>query len=249
MGYTKILTYGNILETYEFERQLPERRSAFRQKRNPRLFNSFRRRRPDNVHRLRKKFIQLVSANLGGKENPAFLTLTFRDNIEIQDGYKRFHDFARAIRRTFGKGVRYIAVPEFGTRNTKRLHYHVLIWGLSNEIIDTERKTRKIAQIWGQGYLDIIKTDGNEKLAFYFGKYLSKALYNERLAAQKAYVASRNVLRPLSLTNSLAFGIIDDLWAVDKSVETIEKVYSTMWLGRCVYKRFKIIPPNENNCN
>jgi len=248
MGYTKILTYGNILETYEFERQLPKRK-GIEVARSPRIFNPYSRRRPDNVRRLRKKFIQLVSANLTGEEIPAFLTLTFSQSVEIQTGYKHFHNFTKSLRYFFGKGLRHIAVPEWGGRSTKRLHYHVLIWGLDEETINTERQTRKIAQIWGQGYVDIIKTDGNVKLAYYFGKYMSKALYNERLKSQKAYVASRNVLRPVSLSNSLAFGLIDEIFDVDKSVATIERVYDTMWLGRCVYKRYQIIPYNENNYN
>jgi len=239
MAFTKILSYGNILETYEFEKSLSERRHIVRA-RGPRVFNAFRFRRPDNVRRLRRKFIQLVSSNLVGEETPAFLTLTFREYLEVPEGHKRFRNFSLALRRTFGKSIRYIAVPEFGTMGTRRLHYHVLIWGLSNEIIRSEKKTRCLAKIWGQGWLDIITTDGNVKIAYYFGKYMSKAVYNPRLGHQKAYMASRNVMRPLSLSNSMAFGIIDDLWAVDKSIEPICKVYDTMWLGRCKFTRYNL---------
>jgi len=246
MGYTKVVQSGNFLEIYEFENELPKRRNNFR-KRVKRIFNPYRRRRPDNVRRLRGTFVRLIRSNLTAEENPTFLTLTMREIVDVKDAYRSFSHFMCALRRKFGRGFRYIGVPEFQKRGA--VHFHILIWGFPDEIIATERKNRLIAEIWGQGYIDFIKTDGNIKLAYYFGKYMSKAVYNDRLNGQKAYVASRNVLRPLSLSNSLAFGLIDDLWAVDKSVVPVEKIYDTIWLGRCIYKRYYLIPQYEYNHN
>jgi hypothetical protein len=37
-----------------------------------------------------------------------------------------------------------------------------------------ERKTRTLAKLWGEGYVDATKTDGSGRLAYYISKYITK---------------------------------------------------------------------------
>jgi len=246
-GFTKIIESGTLLETYEYEKPLPcqKIRKYVPKKPESDITRSYRRRRTDNVARLRKSFVRLVRANLIGDERPSLLTLTMREIVSIESAYGTFSKFNERFRYHFGKAIRYIAVPEFQKRGA--VHFHVLIWGLSQETIRNERKTRTIANLWGQGFVDIITTDGHPKLASYLGKYMSKAVYDKRLALQKAYVGSRNVLRPVSLSNSLAFEYQDMIWGVGDNPPSHQRVFMTQWLGRCVYKRYNEIKKDESN--
>lgn len=241
MGFTKIIQSGNYLEIYEYEKQLRKfQTQPFRQKG---CFNEkireITRRRIDNVSRVRKSFIRLVRANLTGDAPPVLLTLTMREVVSIKCAYAEFRLFVMRLRYEFGRGFRYISVPEFQKRGA--VHFHVLVWGLSEQVINDERETRFIAKLWGQGFIDILKTDGSSKLASYLGKYMSKAVYDKRLSLQKAYVASRNILRPLSFANSMAFEYRELIWGVDNLIP-FEKIFDTLWLGRCIYKAYNLIP-------
>jgi len=248
MGYTKIVQSGNFLEIYEFEKSLPQRRNNIRIRVKSRP-NPDRRRRADNVRRLRGRFIRLIRSNLVGETPPVFLTLTMREVVSVKNAFRSFSRFSCALRLKYGRGIKYIAVPEFQKRDA--VHFHALVWGFSDETINTERQTRTLAKLWREGFIDLIKTDGNIKLAYYFGKYMSKTLFDPRLKAQKAYVASRNVMRPVSLSDSMAYRLIDEIWGIgDNSVADVERSYDTMWLGRCIYKAYNLLPhENSNNIN
>lgn len=115
-------------------------------------------------------------------------------------------------------------------------HFHVLIWGLSDEIIASERATRNLQRLWLRGFVDIVATDGHPKIATYLSKYLFKTVFDTRLGGQKAYSASRNIMRPLSCTNDAALGRVGELFSGDawNTIEKLsEKTYETQWLGTC----------------
>jgi hypothetical protein len=141
-------------------------------------------------------------------------------------------------------GVRYIAVPEFGKKGTKRLHLHLLVWNLPEEIIYYERANRTIANMWGGGFVDLFKTDGSFKLAGYLAKYLSKALSDNRLLGQKSYVTSRNVSRPTYSNSELMLSYLSDSWELSTLNPVQCKSYDTMWLGRCNKTTYEL---EENN--
>jgi len=92
--------------------------------------------------------------------------------------------FHQNLRYKFGSGFSYIATPEFGTKSTRRLHYHVLYFNLPSEI-NKERSTRILAKIWGNGFVDLIQTDGNAKLSGYLSKYMGKTFLDSRLSKKK----------------------------------------------------------------
>jgi len=234
MGLTKIIKSGNIIEIFEYERKLPEN-MVYRSLPKRRSVLGYRRK--NNVFAMAKRFRRLVQANLVGNDRPSFLTLTIKEVTTLVEAYRRFRLFTQSLRYHFSADLRYIAVPEFQKRGA--VHFHLLVWGFSKDIIKNERQTRFIAKLWGQGFVDIFETDGHSKLAGYLAKYMSKAMFNSKFGTSKGYVASRNVMRPVSFSNSLAFELKDYIWGVDNLIpKTFE--FDTLWLGRCYYKMYNL---------
>jgi len=181
-------------------------------------------------------FRRLVEANLVGSELPVLITLTCKDIItDLSYGYKRLRAFNQALRYSYGKSFKYIAVPEFQKRGA--VHFHSLFWGLPEEVVSQERTTRTIAMKWGMGFVYYKKTDGHIKIANYLAKYMAKAFTDPRLRNQKSYVASRNVLRPfISRGTSSLWSLLDELNG--EEVLTDEQYYSR-YLGNCRHRVFK----------
>jgi len=237
MGYTKLIKSGDMIELYEYDKFLHERRK--KSKKGLRGNRGCSVRRLDNVKRLKRDFVRLVRSNLTGTECPLFLTLTMGQVLRIEIAYRLFASFIHRFRRLNGTHWRYIAVPEFQKRGA--VHFHVLIWGLSEKIEINERNTRAIQHVWQRGFVDCFLTDGSPKLAHYVAKYMSKALQDERLFYSKAYVCSRNCLRPLLFKTSSVIRAVSELWGFDLSTATPlrEKEYDTKWLGRGRYRVYK----------
>lgn len=273
MGYTKVIKSGDIVEVYIYERTPapvgPRKRkrasgSGERDSNTPL-------RRKDNLRRLQKGFIRLVRSNLEGSGAPAFLTLTMRDVVSLDDAGVYFKGFTKAIRSNYGTGVRYIAVPEFQKRGA--VHYHVLVWGLPDDVIFNEapyvawckqsykrpgtvkrflewcierqknpresRGVRALQHCWQAGYLDCVPTDGSPKLAGYLAKYMYKAMQDERLFRRRAFLCSRNVLRPVLFTSSLVLNSAPLIWGNELTLLTTRE-FSTEWSGAAHYKRFTL---------
>jgi len=237
MGHSLMISSGSILETYVYEQEITPILS-FRKKRNP-----FRRiskdRRLDNVVRLKRVFERLVFSNCLRQCKALLFTFTFVGIMDISGGYRSFHSFTKRLRRLYGSDFRYIAVPEFQKRGS--IHFHVLIWGLPDRLLKDERSTRSIQRLWGYGYVDIVQTDGSPKLARYLSKYLFKLLQDDRLFHQKAFVCSRNVLRPVRLAFKSAFALSSYIFDLELSTPpSFQRVYNNKWLGRCNYSFYKI---------
>lgn len=243
MGHTKTIQSGNQIEVWNYERELPYIAHGPRKKKQIHTdlysFKTVLKRR-DNISRQKKNFVRLVQANLAGTDAPIFLTLTMREVVEISEANKSFNRFSTKIRQRLGKEIRYISVPEFQKRGA--VHFHVLIWGLEENLIKTERHTRFIAKLWSEGFIDLKKTDGSIKLAGYLGKYMAKSLSDPRLSMRRAYNASRNVKRPAVFSGGIIKGYFKEVFGIELSTDTpcYEKQYTTQWLGRCDYKVYEI---------
>jgi len=257
--YTKIIKTGHLLEVFSYEKHPYPKRIRARQ--SVRAPNRKRYRR--NVSRARTSFIRLVTANLSPKTPPAFLTLTMREVVEVREGWRIFNKFTSKLRRIFGNRLAYCAVPEFqkdtdfwGKVKVKggALHFHLLVWGLTDSEISSERASRRFARLWSHGFVDLRPSDGSPRLSGYLAKYMVKAMYDDRLSGVKAYSSSRSLKRPISYNSPEAVSLIlseldgdliqpngDVFKGVDiplLPVKTSE--YDTQWLGRCIYKQFNL---------
>jgi len=249
MGFSKLIISGKTLEIYEYENEcratgrinkkinVPyEVVSVDREDTLPKRL-AFR--RPDNARRASLAFRRIVECNLGDSENPVFVSLTYKRNMrDYGEAYRDLQSFILTLRRRYSLPLlRYIAVPEVQKRGS--LHFHTLIWGLPEELVLFERQSRVLATIWGQGFIDVKRTDGNDKIAGYMAKYMSKAFREERLFSKKTFMCSRNVLRPKIDKGNLSLSYIVDFDYVDKSLD-FSNSFLTMYLGRCNYKRYKL---------
>jgi hypothetical protein len=255
MGYTKIISYGNTLEVYEYEkdvfllvgkggRETEDRdddescgvnRKNTLQERNSEASLG---KRSDNARRASMAFRRIVAANLGGSARPLLVTITYADNFtDLKQAYRHFSAFIQSLRYRFGKDFKYISVPEFQKRGA--VHFHALIWGLPEELFSLERETRTLAEIWGKGFVYLKETDGDEKLSFYLSKYMAKAFLDPRLKNQKCYVASRNVERPTVHKGNFSASLMMEEFGVEEE-PIIDRSYQTKWLGEGRYRLYKI---------
>lgn len=237
--HTKILISGDEVEYYEYENDLPSTKRSSRVSKTPKNERKSERkgRRRDNIYRSKRAFQRLVRSNLS-RGTPALLTLTMREVVDLRTAYRSYTKFGQRYRYAFGSDIAWIGVPEFQKRGA--VHFHVLVWGLSDETIETERSTRKIASLWREGFVDIIKTDGNAKLATYLSKYMSKAMQDKRLLGARAYFSSRNVLRPMLFNTPLQVGFALQEWDINNQEVVEKKEYATLYLGRAVYKKIRL---------
>jgi len=269
--YTKIVQSGTLIERYVYEKEpipFQKRRKSKKPQR------AYRRRRSADILRTRNTFFRLVRANLRIDAPPSFLTITMRDITTIGEGWRAFTLFAQRVR---GKkpAFAFVAVPEFQERGA--VHFHCLVWGLEDqacyysdqfyydktgkrkrkhicpEAYFCERKSRRIAQWWGHGFVDLFATDGSPKLATYLAKYMSKALLDNRLAGKKSFSASRNLVRVVSVRGGAAIDTIERMlegqeigpegftgMVGEPLTPTETREYNTTWLGRCQYSQFNL---------
>ena len=261
MGYNKFITYGNTVETYTYERSLPIRGDKQRKHSRRAILSSvavhrkdqlspgeFEGKRKDNAKRAGLVFRRLVLANLTGSEYPLLLTATYGNNeTDLHVGYRDFGAFIQALRHKYGKTFRYIAVPEFQRRGA--VHFHALLWGLPQSVFDEERSTRMVAKLWKHGFIYLKMTDGNEKLSSYLTKYMAKSFTDHRLMNQKAYVCSRNLIRPVthSSVSNFALDVLMEEFEVKDTAPVIDKKYNTHWLGKGRHRIYKLSTENPQN--
>jgi len=234
VGYSKVIQSGNILEIYEYQKQLPERRNKPKKDRVGGKKSATR--RSDNASRLKRHFIRLAGANLVGTECPLFFTFTMVEIVRIEIAYRIFTAFIQKLRRQYGLHWRYIAVPEFQKRGA--VHFHVLFWGLPEKIEIDERNTRTIQRLWARGFVDCFRTDGSPKLVGYLTKYMSKAMFDQRLFGAKAYSASRNALRPLLFRLDEEFDDVADYFLPVSNSPLQDRQFMTQWLGKGRYRLY-----------
>lgn len=196
-----------------------------------------------NARRAALDFMRLVRANLAEPIPSVFCSLTYKENVTDYDrARKDFTAFVRSANRCFGEAVplRYICVAEFQKRGA--IHFHALFWGIPSSIVRGERSSRLVASLWGQGYVDLIETDGSAKIAWYMAKYLAKSFADERLAGRRTYIASTNVARPVVSSDVVLaphfYGVVSPDLSTVKPLQKRE--YDTQWLGRAIYQQYKV---------
>jgi len=255
--FKKLIISGEIIELYEYEHSRSETQNVFKRKNVYGSLEGDRRKITSEAHRLVKRqdnarraslaFRRLVQANLASDSPPILSTFTFKNEVSISQGFRLFSSFAKRLRLLFGVNISYIAVPEFGTRNTQRLHFHALFWGLPLDKVKQERESRYFAQIWKYGFIDLVVTDNNPKVGYYLSKYLKKAYLDPRFFSHKTYTTSRNIIRPVEHRSFVSM-ILDFEVGVDNLTLHDHRKYETIWLGECNFNLYKDCSkkPNAN---
>lgn len=254
MGYTKIIQSGDYIEVYRYQKNRLEnglrqkRKSSTQRKRRSR--QDYRgdsianQRTAANIKRAKSGFFRLVSANLQGSENPAFVTLTVTKECDVDIAYYYLKQFVQRLRKIKGVGIRYIATPEWQPVSGF-IHFHCLFWGLAEEDQDRkdfDRDRRNYQRQWLRGYCDVRFAKNRElAIAGYMAKYMAKASEDKRLRNIRAYSSSRNCKRPYSAgSNSLDNHLDLVLGEEGVDIDVVRNAkYDTLWLGRCDYEQYK----------
>jgi hypothetical protein len=171
--------YGNTIEITTIEKEPQKVRVSTSRKRKV-IYGA---RRLDNIRRTRQICVRRVSAALEDFGSPLLVTLTFAgDSSDAAYANDSLHDFQMRLRATFA-GAQSLFIPELSPRG--RIHFHGLLFNVPLHLGDTrkgrriisyggERKSRILAELWGEGFVDAVKTDGSGRLAFYISKYITK---------------------------------------------------------------------------
>jgi len=261
MSYNKFISYGSKFELFRYEREPSIHRGASRKNASDDGFensgdggssllglssetrNGIKTKRQDHAKRAQMAFRRLVISNLQGHENPILFTATYRKNeTDVSKGFSDFTSCVQSLRYKFGQAFRYICVPEFQRRGA--VHFHALFWGIQKELLGIQREWPSNSidcYYWDYGFVFVKDTNGHEKIATYLSKYMVKAFKDSRLVGKKAYVASRNIVRPKqgSVSDLGLDYVLEDYLGVD-NYPILQRQYMTQYLGNCNYQLYNI---------
>lgn len=171
--------YGFVVEITQVEKEPTKVRfHHFRKRRS--VYGA---RRPNNIYRTRKICMRRVFSALEQFGCPLLVTLTFRgDASDASFANDSLRSFQVRLRTQY-PNAQSLFVPELSPRG--RIHFHGLLFNVPLSLGDTvkdrrtipdgdERKTRILAKLWGEGFVDAKKTDGSDRLANYISKYITK---------------------------------------------------------------------------
>lgn len=96
-----------------------------------------------------------------------------------------------------------------------------------------ERKTRALAKLWGCGFLDAKKTDGNVRLGYYISKYIAKGGGEPLFSAMRILRISRGIPKEIVIREGVA-DLVQKRYSVKKAYREWEG--DNPFLGRITKK-------------
>lgn len=249
MGYFRIVEYGDIVETYEYQRDISKKpkkavsqhaRKRQKQRRELNKSQGLCKRSQRSITRGKSAFFRLCHHNNCHSDTIHFVTLTFAHDCTIKEASRYVARFFQNVQTYHSEiSLRYISVPELTKKG--RWHFHLLVYDLPSTTAVNERKTRNFQRLFRRGYVDISLAGFNSVgLAGYMAKYMAKALVDSRYETLRGYRCSRNIKKG----TSLGFNTVDEYtdMTVPKNVAVLDSgVYDVKYLGQCAYQKLKLI--------
>jgi len=268
--YTKIVQYGDTVEIYKYDRDLLPRRERHQSQLQKKRAKERRKKALRSKFSHRRglvNFFRMAHHNVIKAKSVYFFTLTFKEEYAQQTADRHISQFFRRVneleKAVSGRKVGYISVPERGQKSTKRLHYHILVFNLSTEVVGatvtyrrynrfkrvfelayttTERFTRNLQREFARGYIDVgafpTITTG---IAGYMAKYMGKSYRVGDNANRRYYRCSRNIEKIASAgfnTPPAYLDVIVDL--DDPGFLEYTAEYEVAFLGKCVYSKYTV---------
>lgn len=134
MPYLRIIHSGKgYVEHFRYEyepapRQKGVRTNFAQRKREELTIDQSLQKRIDNISRAKRSFFRLIRTNLNPNEKPIFITLTTVSQKSLPIAYGYLTEFITRLRKIYGSGFKYLAVPEYQKRGV--VHFHCLFWGI-----------------------------------------------------------------------------------------------------------------------
>ena len=188
-----------------------------------------------SVSRTRKDIRRLVNSN---PQLIKFLTLT-TTSTDIGKMNREFKLFTQRMKaKDCFPDFQYLSVPEFQKDidffgkvkpDGGAVHYHLLC---NLPYVDQ----KKIAKIWGHGFIKIKRVSHVTNLGAYLCKYLQKDMHDKRMFGKKKFFCSQDLNRPIEITNEEARKYMQD--NSDNLKMTWEKTFNDEYRGEISYKVF-----------
>lgn len=240
--------YGEIVEITEYEKAP----SKVRIRRTGKRDNVYRPRRPDNIRRTRQICVRRVHAAIEAFGNPLLATLTFAgDASDASYANDSLRDFQVRLRAKF-PNAQSLFIPELSPRG--RIHFHGLLFNVPMHLGDTkegrrrlqdgtERETRTLATLWGEGFVDVRKTDGSPALAGYLSKYLNKGGGEVMFSAMRILRISHGFPKEIVIRGQFA-EILKEKYASEIPVKEWEG--DNIFLGKMTRKTYRKPSANDS---
>ncbi len=204
--------YGDYLDITTYEKKVNPKKICLLRKKRPDVVGA---RRVDSLKRTKSICLRRVLSAIKENGSPLLFTLTFSGSAS--DAYYANESLSRFQRWLHIKfpGSSSIFIPELSPRG--RIHFHGLLFGVSPDwgtiykgrgksrrivFVGRERRERFFAEGWGEGYVDVVQTDGSPKLGFYISKYVFKAGEEVMFNAMRLLRFSRNFAREIVIRDS-----------------------------------------------
>lgn len=196
-----------------------------------------------NIYRAKRQIKRLINANIHQyKERDKFITLTFRDKPTRDEVLHRFKKFIQRLKYKY-PDMKYLGVIERGERGQRKLHLHVLFFGL------TYIPVKQFQDIWSYGYVKVNAVNQYFDLANYIIKYITKLLQDSTTIAKKEkfYLCSKGLLKPdEKFYNEEQFQIYIDAMENDDNFNCVfEHTFESEYVGNFDY--IKYVKPFEFN--
>lgn len=178
------------------------------------------------MQRARTDIRRLINAN--AEDFSKFVTLTFGKNEKDLDYCNReFKKFIQRLKYKYSD-FKYLTVVEFQERGA--VHYHMLC---NLPYI----KSNELAEIWGNGFIKINRIDRVTNLGAYVTKYMQKDLSDARLEKRKCYFTSRNLDKPIEITQKKEIEQLQTTLSRNLKL-TYETSYNNDYTGKVMYRQY-----------
>lgn len=243
MGYIKIIQFGDKTIINKYEKTLPDNQrkgkvlsKLEKQRRKAIRTLATYKRSQFSINRAKTNFFRLCHHNnlSFSDRHISFFTFTFASDFELIYCKKRLSQFWSRLNKHVSlqqnSQIAYICVPE--RTKKKRWHFHALVYNLPPDLVQNERVSRTLQNLYRSGYLHVdLARDKSPKIAGYMAKYLSKYMQDNDNESKRAYTCSRNIEKVrIHGSNSFDNEILDLL---EPNSFPRMSVYETKYLGTC----------------
>lgn len=239
----KMVTSGNIIELYSYEKEVRTGKDAERDKNNGRrgddvqegkewIYEKKQKNRSDSLQKAHKRLRREINANVDRwGEKTKFITLTYADNMQdLKESNLNFKKFIMRLNYQLKIKLKYSCVVEFQKRGA--VHYHLLAYNLPYI------ENSKLAELWGFGFVKVNNIDKVDNVGAYVTKYMTKDNDDPRLVGQKCYFSSRDLLKSQEVI--IDEKEIESLKEALSSYKVYEAEFDTDYLGRIEYQQINL---------
>ena len=154
-----------------------------------------------NDYRALRMIKRLLASNYFVDDTAAkFITLTFKDKIDLKECKKCLNKYHKKLNYHYGYTAKYIAVPELQKRGT--IHFHIIYFGLPYI------KQAELKKLWTYGTTYIKAIEYGESSFNNLAEYILKS----KSISRNRYFTSRNNLKqPIEVRNDYVYNKIQHL--------------------------------------